>query len=342
MERSVLIGNGINIQFGGKDYLNSSIISRLEKNIATTGRYTDIFAGTVDAEDMAGLISKLYDWSLNHVFKGIHSISLVANQDEFWNVLRMSKEYSEQSEPSVLSVGMEDYLLLLKLFDAQYPEEEQVYTSAAQACCWLLLDALYNEGRLQEIHKSMDGVQGLFEEYDSIFTVNYDTNIDNCVSKKVYHLHGSFETLHHEYDPATLKGWALQKVNGSLLPIVDSKKYLYCNAILGFSGEDKLRKINQYNEIYESAVTKVLRDQHPDLKMEPYPFGQFKAISGELDIIGMNPNNDSHIFRMINENRDISKVVYYYHDKRQIDRVKVMLPEKTVDSLDVRRLWDSL
>ena len=37
--------------------------------------------------------------------------------------------------------------------------------------------------------------------------------------------------------------------------------------------------------------------KHPDLKMEPFSFEQLIAISGELDIIGMNPNNDSHIFR---------------------------------------------
>ena len=91
MHRNVLIGNGINIQFGGRDYLNSSIISRLEKNIATSGRYTDVFAGTVDAGDMSGMISQLYDWSLNHVFKGIDSLRLIADQDELWNVLRMSK-----------------------------------------------------------------------------------------------------------------------------------------------------------------------------------------------------------------------------------------------------------
>lgn len=77
LERSILIGNGINIEFGGKDYLNSAIIERLQKNIAISGRYKDVFAGTVDAKDMKGVISKLYDWSVNHVFKGEDSLQLI-------------------------------------------------------------------------------------------------------------------------------------------------------------------------------------------------------------------------------------------------------------------------
>lgn len=61
----------------------------------------DVFAGTVDSDDMAELISDLYDWSGNHIFKGIHSLKLVANQDEMSNVLRMSKAYSKQTDKTV-------------------------------------------------------------------------------------------------------------------------------------------------------------------------------------------------------------------------------------------------
>lgn len=254
----------------------------------------------------------------------------------------MSKEHSEQSDASVLSVGMEDYMLLFKLFDAQWSGEQKVYSSVEQALRWLFLDALYNDGKLQMVYQKMPGVGELLSRYDNIFTVNYDTNIDKIASKKVYHLHGSFETLHHEYDPETLKGWAIQTVKGRLHTYIRGKEYLYCNAILGFSGDDKWKKIKQYNNIYESTATKILRDQHPELKMEPYPFAEFESISGELDIVGLNPNNDSHLFQIINSNKQLSEVVYYYHDEKQADKAKAVLLNVHVTPMKVSELWDAV
>ena len=38
----------------------------------------------------------------------------------------------------------------------------------------------------------------------------------------------------------------------------------------------------------------------------------FKAISGQLEIFGLSPANDEHLFMMINNNPNIRSVVYYY------------------------------
>lgn len=48
----------------------------------------------------------------------------------------------------------------------------------------------------------------------------------------------------------------------------------------------------QQNEIQQDLLTHKL---YPELKMAPeYYFDRFEQITGELDIVGMSPNNDQH------------------------------------------------
>ena len=301
-----------------------------------------MFGHTLDANDIANLVAELYNWSINYVFKGMKILSLVDNGDELRNAIRIIKEHNAQKNSSELAVGMEDYFLLMKLFDAQYPQKDRVYTQAEQGLSILFLDALYNEGKLQTIFRKMGALRPFISSYYTVFTVNYDTNLDQISDKRVYHLHGSFETLHHEYDSATLKGWLMEKVKGRLLPVVKGKEYLYCNAILGYSGEDKWQKIKQYNQIYEMDVSSIPFAIPADLKQEPYPFKEFNEISGELDIIGLNPNNDGHLFKAIDSNMKLTMVTYYYHDINQGEIAKKTLSNQRVNLKDVRTIWNHI
>lgn len=67
----------------------------------------------------------------------------------------------------------------------------------------------------------------------------------------------------------------------------------------------------------------------------------FKAISGQLEIVGLSPANDEHLFMMINNNPNIRSVVYYYLK----DDDKIELPhhiKKPTTFKKVTKLWYSM
>ena len=67
----------------------------------------------------------------------------------------------------------------------------------------------------------------------------------------------------------------------------------------------------------------------------------FKAISGQLEIVGLSTANDEHLFMMINNNPNIRSVVYYYLK----DDDKIELPhhiKKPTTFKKVTKLWYSM
>lgn len=93
-ERHVLIGNGININFGGQDYTNFKIIERLTKNLKQKdGRYDDIFAGIVASKELLGILEWLND-IFNKMLNGsILSLRRVSNEDEMRILIDISRRY---------------------------------------------------------------------------------------------------------------------------------------------------------------------------------------------------------------------------------------------------------
>lgn len=68
-----------------------------------------------------------------------------------------------------------------------------------------------------------------------------------------------------------------------------------------------------------------------------YHFEAFSNLEGELHIIGLSPNNDSHIFRSINESK-LEKIWFYYFSETD----KVIPVTKPYELVRVRDLWKSL
>ena len=67
----------------------------------------------------------------------------------------------------------------------------------------------------------------------------------------------------------------------------------------------------------------------------------FQSISGQLEIVGLSPANDEHLFMMINNNPNIRSVVYYYLK----DDDKIELPhhiKKPTTFKKVTKLWYSM
>ena len=78
--------------------------------------------------------------------------------------------------------------------------------------------------------------------------------------------------------------------------------------------------------------------QNPALKVgTDYHFEALSKLEGELHIIGLSPNNDSHIFRCINES-NLEKVWFYYYSESD----KTIHITKPYELTDVKDLWKSL
>lgn len=66
----------------------------------------------------------------------------------------------------------------------------------------MMLDAIYNDGDIQVLHTVMGKpVKRWLKEFDNIFTLNYDNNIEYLTQETVYHLHGDYRTLANSENP---------------------------------------------------------------------------------------------------------------------------------------------
>ena len=83
-----------------------------------------------------------------------------------------------------------------------------------------------------------------------------------------------------------------------------------------------------------------LHHEHPELTFGiPYHFRKLKELTGELHIVGMSPNNDAHIFRLIDESA-VEKVIFYGYSEPEMEG---QLPlRKEVKCKSVTDLWRQL
>lgn len=83
--------------------------------------------------------------------------------------------------------------------------------------------------------------------------------------------------------------------------------------------------------------------EHPELKMATeYYFYEFEEIAGQLEIIGMSPNNDAHIFDLILNNHNITKVIFYYFSEKERKYIEEHYPKDLFKCESVEKLWKSL
>ena len=138
----------------------------------------------------------------------------------------------------------------------------------------------------------------------------------------------------------------------------------YCNALLNFSGQNKYKEaqdkvkgievLQRLKQLHDSDVEEfeIMRAgvesekaqiidtyiKHPELKIATdYHFGELEKFSGELHIIGLSPQNDSHIFACI-EKSSLDKVVFYSYGEPP----KKLPLTKTYEFADIKQLWKSL
>lgn len=371
---NLLVGNGINIQFNKKDYTTQQLVLRILKNCDREDFPSHIIVNFpyllknyigqlfLEARD---ILEDKYD-SYTNCFAEVESLkSFKKRYKDKINILRIT------------DIGFEDYYLIHDLVchktNTQNPK--QYYIREAMRIAYLY--AIYNDGKINTLYqeyprKFIDYLIG----FDNIFTTNYDLNVELATQKQVYHIHGQF---YKKSDVYLLNSFRNQLPDAPIkeIEIDENYFYLYSNALTTHSGaykELQIKQISQANSVVEKMAMAYNND--PKIKQEVdswtieankltanmgyaiqlkavnpsltfsdnYHFDIFKNITGTLQILGLSPWNDFHIFESVNDS-DIDKCVYYYFDESECDKIKELLPELNVQGkiefLSVKAFWEN-
>lgn len=365
---SVLIGNGINIEFSGAEYLNKNIIKRAINTVLSGAFETDDYP-----QEILEWLYKLYE-IFPDVLKGKFDNFTYATFER--NSLKdLKRRYNLNEDYEIYQVGIEDYFLIHDLFCYKHGIQNPNNFMFRVCLKRLFLDAIYNSGKTQNIHSKYPGnLVRFLENHDYIFTTNYDNNLDNVVSKEIHHLHGDFNVLSETYDLNSFRNQISDKP-GEGFNITEKNKHLYSNAIISYAGDLKVFAIKQFsranstmeafadgiesdsnlkqeiekwkdsnNELirrmYEGVM---LKRDNPELKFKETPSQDIlEGINGTLRFIGLSPNNDIHLFSSIIDNENIDKIEFYYFDENEIKEVENIFRKKEIVTLPVHEFWKSM
>ena len=363
--KSVLVGNGLNIQFGGMAYSSSFIMKRVKFKAKMDG-YDELFNNSLTKEDIIGILNGFVSIS-NDIIDNKYD-DYVKNEDEKEALLDYKKRYGKIVASH--EIMLEDWFFILHMFFLKNADISENIITSKQGFERLILDAIYNDGDIQNLHTKMNKkVKRFFKDFDNIFTLNYDNNLERLTGKDVFHLHGDYSILHSSENPDYVSGYLREKKKGRVL--INDYEHCFCNALLDYSGKLKLRKADLNHRLnidsekyrlryeidqiwkndllscksdkpneYEMIMTKI---NNPHLKMAPeYYFDKLRRVEGELYILGMSPNNDNHIFDIINENQKIKKVYFYYFSESDRQKIEDSFSPDIYKCKSILKLWSDL
>lgn len=295
---------------------------------------------------------------------------------EIKSLASFKEQYSNRLNTlRITDIGFEDYYLIHDLVchktNTANPEMYYIRESLKSAYYF----AIYNDGKLNKLHlQYSDKFINYLKSFDKIFTTNYDSNIDSVVDIEVFHIHGHFDKLSDTYNKNSLRN-KLSNPPTENIEVDLNYFYLYSNAVSTHSGAYKELQIKQ-SPLANSAVEKLaiaykenetvkndvdswlndknilvsnmghavkLKVEHPEVKFsEDYYFDDLKSITGEIEILGLSPWNDFHIFESIN-NANIDKCIYYCCSQEQCEKVKELLPNlfatHKIEFVETKEFW---
>lgn len=352
VNKSILIGNGININFGGSAYTNDYIIKRIIFN-ARANKYDPLFSGEITGDKIAGIFVGLATW-VNDISDGKYDAIV---PDEEKPILEDFKERYNWKLSHYYEVGLEDWLFILRVYFLQNNDIVDNWPLARQGFERMMLDAIYNDGDIQKLHEVMGKpVKRWLLEFNNVFTLNYDNNVEDLIKRPVFHLHGDFRTPANSENPQTLMGY-IRKDNGENV-VIPQFEHCFCDALFDYAGEHKydiayafekgaegLRSLEKSGippKFFPAPIEELMQvhQKHPELIFGcNYHFTEFRELTGELHVIGMSPNNDSHIFNLINES-NIEKIVFYYYSASEVK--KSLAVHQKVEYKSAQELWKRL
>lgn len=232
MKKHLLIGNGFDIQFGGRAFTSQFIIQRI-KYRAQMGIYDSLFEKTISGQEIVAIVEGFVT-EANSLMSGKYD-QYIQDAETKNAVNDFKKRYTQKiEEPHEIMI--EDWLLLVHVFFLKNQDLEKDHIGATIAFKRVLLDVIYNEGKIQKIitslkKKTKKSLRKYLSGFDSIFTTNYDHNIEDLVSDivPVFHLHGSFDVLTESENPEYAVGY-FRTQNGATV-YQEELKHCYCNAL---------------------------------------------------------------------------------------------------------------
>lgn len=356
--KHLLVGNGVNIQFSASEYTSSQIVLRILKNCDREDFPTHIIV------DFPYLL-KNYLGQLflvaREIIKGEYDqyVSCLAEKE---SLAAFKEQYASKIRTlRMTDIGFEDYYLIhdLVCHKIKIGNPEQFYVREAMRIAYLF--AIYNDGKINRLYELYSPRFVIYlKSFDSVFTTNYDSNVDSVVEKSVYHIHGQFDKTAAVYDPDSFRN-QLSDAPVRQIDIDQRYFYLYSNALSTHCGKYKEFQLKQFslaNAAVEKFVTAYienpkikqtidhwtksdntitanmgyavqLKAKHPELEfVDNYHFDKLSEITGKLDVLGLSPWNDFHIFDVIDKT-NIDLCTFYYCSKDQCERIKKLLPNMT-------------
>ena len=338
---SLLVGNGINIQYGGSRCSNKEIIKRVITSADDPDFPLDAITLT-DRHQAIWLIGSLYS-EIPSILQGDFDKFFLTSFEEAALASFKERYLTFEQQPSPLNVGLEDYFFLLELFfrknGVRNPEAHAIREALKRTFAY----SIYDAGYLESLHsKYPRKLKYFFDSFNEIFTTNYDSNLDVFSESTVVHLHGCFKTLSYLYDESSFRNQlGDNQLNEAFFD--PERAYLFSNAIFSYSGslkEFQMKQAPRTNEALEKFVegyrnrddikSKVAAWQEDESRImrnlansiikkasdsslrfeEYYGIEKLQSINGTLAIVGLSPNNDTHIFDLLKSNNKLRSITY--------------------------------
>lgn len=338
---NLLVGNGVTIQFGGLDYSNKKIIKRARNNL-----YTGNFPEKLYHFNTILYFEKLFE-NVSSILKGDYDSYITGIREG--SLEHFKNRYSGWKNIKLYDIGLEEYFLIHFLVSNKFNVVNPDRYIMTQSIKMMLVDSIYNRGKIQQLYKNYpDSFINYLNTFQNTFTTNYDQNLEMVSSSNLYYLHGAFHKLADVYNPDSFRNRLVDnQFVANKLSNPEGYEYLHSTALMAYSGEDKeflteypntanqgiekLVESYKTNETIRSDVDQWEYDESPlvrnahsaiMLKLEEDmsfqtndSFKKFEDIEGKLQILGLSPENDNHIFSRINENSKIISIIYYFFNE---------------------------
>lgn len=252
MKQNLLVGNGINIQHGGYEFCNAAIILRALKCFKDSNFPKHII--TDDPIEAKCYMGYLFI-EIPRIIKGGYD-RYTNSSTERDSLEEFKNKYKDKKSLKITDVGFEDYYLIHDLLCHRIGiVNPEMYTvREALRCCFL--NAIYDNGEVNTLSvKYSHEFIAWLQEFDCIFTTNYDTNIEEAAKVPVLHLHGDFVTRSAVYDPDSFRN-QLSDHPYEGAAIDEDYAHLYSTALTTYSGNYKQYSM-QEGELANAAVMKM-------------------------------------------------------------------------------------
>ena len=150
--KSVLLGNGINIQFGGKAYSNYFIMERIRYR-AKLDSYVQLFGNTLTSSEIINILDGFVDIA-NGVRNGDYDQYIDGDENIQEAIDDFKCRYTSNVSASY-DIMLEDWFLLIQMFFLKNNDLTDNKSAAIQGFERLILDAIYNGGKIQDLFKGM-------------------------------------------------------------------------------------------------------------------------------------------------------------------------------------------